>query len=42
MLSFFFFVLGFGLGWYFRGTRAATWVYTWFKPDANAVDKTKE
>jgi hypothetical protein len=42
MLAFFFFVLGFALGWYFRGTRAATWVYDLFKPDADAVKKTKE
>lgn len=34
MISLFFFIVGFSLGWFFRGTRAAAWIMSWLKPTA--------
>lgn len=33
MLSFFFLVLGFSLGWYIRNTRAGAFIHSWIGKD---------
>lgn len=35
MITLFFFVLGFALGFWLRGTKAASWLLGWFKPATN-------